>query len=121
MGNLRFWLVFQISRYTIDQSKLGIAKIEADDKIQIFKFASLNGVEDCFGTISGGKLKPVDPCFLVPTKMFFMLPIKPSRSCLILICNYHEKNVYGRYINIWKRCYYHFSQNVSEIKRNIRW
>ena len=29
MGNFRFRLVFQISRYTIDQSKLGIAQIEA--------------------------------------------------------------------------------------------
>ena len=40
MGNFRFRLVFQISRYINDQSKLGIAQIEAKDQIKIFYFSS---------------------------------------------------------------------------------
>ena len=41
MGNFRFKLVFQISRYKIDQSKLTIAQIEALNRLKSFYFASL--------------------------------------------------------------------------------
>ena len=41
MSNFRFRLVFQISRYTIDQSKLGIAQIEALNQIKNFYYVSL--------------------------------------------------------------------------------
>ena len=41
MGNFRFRLIFQISRYTIDQPKFRIAQIEAEEQIKIFNFANL--------------------------------------------------------------------------------
>ena len=52
MDNFWFRLVFQISRYTIDQSKLGIPQIEAMDRIKIFYFESLElGSLGVFGVI----------------------------------------------------------------------
>ena len=38
MGNFRFRRVYKISRQAIDQSKLRIAQIEAQDQIKIFLF-----------------------------------------------------------------------------------
>ena len=40
MAHFRFSIVFEISRYIIDQSALGIAQIEAKDLIKVFDFAS---------------------------------------------------------------------------------
>ena len=41
LAHFRFRLVFNISRYIIDQSELGIAQIEAYDQIKVLDFASL--------------------------------------------------------------------------------
>ena len=58
-ADCRFQLVFQKSCYIIDQSKLGIAQIEALDLIKLLYFASweLGSLEGFWGHW-GSKFKP---------------------------------------------------------------
>ena len=62
MGNFRFWLVLQISRYIIDQWELGIAQIEAKDQIKVLDFATWGlGQLGVFGVIWGQNPNIVKP------------------------------------------------------------